>query len=115
MCRGLREGFWPYAKIDPDAPKTFDYSKRDLDDIGAAAVRDLCEEEIKASRYSEPFGPDLLPGMYSQPIGVVPKPHSADLCIVIDQSVGPHSLNSWMLKSNVSICLDNLQDFGSIL
>jgi len=53
--------------------------------------------------------------MYSQPIGVVLKPHSTDLRIVIDQSAGPHVLNSWMDKADTSIRLDNLQDFGAIL
>src|SRR5882724_4694027 len=43
------------------------------------------------------------------------KPHSNDLRIVIDQSAGPHSLNSWMNKQDTSIRLNNLQDFGSIL
>ena len=53
--------------------------------------------------------------MYSQPIGVIPKPHSNDLRIIIDQSAGPHTLNLWMDKADVSIHLDNLQDFGAIL
>ena len=53
--------------------------------------------------------------MYSQPIRVVPKPHSNDLRIVIDQSARPHTLNSWMDKADASIHLDNLQDFRAIL
>ncbi|KAF8589849.1 hypothetical protein K439DRAFT_1612418 [Ramaria rubella] len=35
VCHGLRHGFWPFANIDPDAPTTFDYSKRAVDDAGS--------------------------------------------------------------------------------
>ena len=80
-----------------------------------ACIQQLCDDEVAYSRYSKPFGLELLLGMYSQPIGVIPKPHSNDLRIIIDQSAGPHTLNSWMDKVDVSICLDNLQDFGAIL
>ena len=115
VCRGLGEGFWPSANIDPNAPDTFNFSERQLTDARTACVQQLCDDEVASSRYSKPFGLELLLGMYSQPIGVVPKPHSNDLRIIIDQSARPHALNSWTDKADVSICLDNLQDFGAIL
>ena len=52
------------------------------------------DKEIELGRFSESFGKDLLPGMYSMPIHVVPKPHSSDFCLVTNQSAGNHSLNS---------------------
>ncbi|KAF8587540.1 hypothetical protein K439DRAFT_1614295 [Ramaria rubella] len=53
--------------------------------------------------------------MYSQPIGVVPKPHSTKLRLVNDHSAGPYSLNSWISKEDAYVRMDNLQDFGTIL
>ena len=66
-------------------------------------------------RYSHSFGFDLLPGMYSPPIGAVPKPHSTNLRLINDHSTGPHSLNSWIDKSDGHVRLDNLHDLGIIL
>ncbi|KAF8573783.1 hypothetical protein K439DRAFT_1374373, partial [Ramaria rubella] len=61
------------------------------------------------------FGPDLLPGMYSTPIGVVPKPNTDKLHLVNNQSAGPHAPNSWVLRADTHIRLDNLQYFGVTL
>ena len=66
VCRGLWEGFWPYANIDLNAPDTFDFSERQLTDAGTACVQQLCDDEIASSRYSKPFGSELLLGMYSE-------------------------------------------------
>lgn len=45
-----------------------------------------------------PFGPDLLPGMYSTPVLAVPKPHSDKLRLVSHQSCGIFSQNSMIDK-----------------
>jgi hypothetical protein len=78
VCRSLREGFWPWANTDdPNRPVTYDNSKRELKE---QAHHDFLiqqvQEEVALGQFSCDFGPELLPGMYSQPIGVVPKPHS---------------------------------------
>jgi hypothetical protein len=52
------------------------------------AQRDL---EISVEGYSPAFGMDLLPGMYSMLVGVVPKPHSDKFRLINDLSVGPHA------------------------
>ncbi|KAF8583650.1 DNA/RNA polymerase [Ramaria rubella] len=96
VCRSLREG-------------------RQLDKEGIIFARKQWDAEMAEERFSSPFGPDLLPGMYSTPIGVVPKPHSDKLRLINDQSAGPHSPNSWVAKADMHICLDNLQDFGMSL
>jgi len=41
-------------------------------------IRNQRDAEIAAGRFSELFGPDLLPGMYSTPIHAVPKGESDD-------------------------------------
>jgi hypothetical protein len=72
-------------------------------------LREQRDTEIACDRYSPAFGPDLLPGMYSTPVGVVPKPHSGRF------RAGPHAPNSWIARDDSSVRFDNLQDFGSIL
>ncbi|KAF8585148.1 hypothetical protein K439DRAFT_1646686 [Ramaria rubella] len=101
--------------INPDDPITFDFSKRKLDEAGAVFLREQRDVKIKAGRYSESFGHELLPGMYSLPIGAVIKPHTTKFCLVNNHSAGPHSLNSWISKEDSHIRMDNLQDFGAIL
>lgn len=71
--------------------------------------------EIAQGRFSPSFGPDLLPGMTAIPIGVVPKPHSIKLWLVVDQSSGNHSPNSFIPRESVTVPLDNLHDLGAIL
>jgi len=51
---------------------------------------------MRQDRFSPVFGPDLLPGMYSMPNGVIPKPHSSDLRLVTDHSAGEHALNNFI-------------------
>ncbi|KAJ7856970.1 hypothetical protein B0H14DRAFT_2752076 [Mycena olivaceomarginata] len=48
----------------------------------SASVRDQCDAEISLGQFSPVFGPDLLPGMYSEPIQAVPKPQSEKLRLV---------------------------------
>jgi hypothetical protein len=77
-----------------------------------------CEQrdtELALEHFSPAFGPDLLPGMTSIPISVVPKPHSDKLCLVVDQRSGDFSLNSFIPCENVAVPLDNLHDLGSCL
>lgn len=79
VCRGLREGFWPYADTHVgEWPLTWDNSHRPI--CSEEEGEFLCsqvQKEVDLGRYSPPFGPDLLPGMYSMPIHAVPKPGSA--------------------------------------
>ena len=57
----------------------------------------------------------LLPGMYSMPIGVVPKLHLTDFHLVTDHSAGKFTLNNYITKADSTICLDSLQAFGTTL
>jgi len=75
VCRGLREGFWPFATFDDTAPDTWDNSARLLEGPNLDFALRQRDEEIREDRFSGAFGPDLLPGMYSMPIGIIPKPH----------------------------------------
>lgn len=117
VCRGFREGFWPFARYDPDAyPVTHDASDRVLkEDAHRAFVREQRDEEIRQQRYSSLFGSELKPGMYSMPIGVVPKPHSDKFRLVIDHSAGNFSLNSMIAKDDATIQLDNIKHLGKNL
>jgi hypothetical protein len=62
---------------EKDSDATFLYSQSDI--------------EVEKEHFSFPFGPDLLPGMYSMPIHTIPKPHSTDLHMVTNQSTGQYS------------------------
>jgi hypothetical protein len=80
VLKGFRDGFWPWADTRlGEYPDTWDESigdprtQEEVDFI--CAQRD---KEIEAGRFSESFGTELLPGMYSMPIHAVPKPHSSD-------------------------------------
>ncbi|KIJ24645.1 hypothetical protein M422DRAFT_194440 [Sphaerobolus stellatus SS14] len=115
VCRGLREGFWPHASIPPNSPDTFDFSDRPLTEDALTFVREQRNKEILADRFSPSFGPDLLPGMFSSPIGAVPKPNSAGLRLITDQSAGPHSLNSFIPRDAATVRYDNMHDFGKLL
>jgi hypothetical protein len=118
VCRALREGFWPWAQTDdPDLPVTWDNSYYRLlkHPTHVEFVREQRDIEVELGQFSPSFGPELLPGMYSMPIGVVPKPHSDKLRMVVDQSAEPHSQNSMIPKVDASARMDNLRHLGHIL
>jgi hypothetical protein len=86
VCKSLQEGVWPCTALDESAPVTFDFSKREVSPAGLMFLCEQCDIEIACDCYSPTFGPDLLPGMYSMPVGVVPKPHSDKFRLVNDLS-----------------------------
>ena len=79
VCKGLHEGFWPLANFYQSAPVTWDNSASKLQGADLTFALQQNDEEIRLNRFSAVFGPDLLPGMYSMPIGVIPRPHSTSL------------------------------------
>ncbi|KAH9848304.1 hypothetical protein C2E23DRAFT_871274 [Lenzites betulinus] len=115
VVRALREGFWLDADVKPAAyPDTWDEKQPAPHDESAAQfLRSQRDEEIMLNRYSESFGRDLLPGMYSMPIHVVPKPHSAKFRLVNDQSTGSSSLNSMIRPEAIKgAVLDGIPALG---
>ncbi|KAI0656131.1 hypothetical protein C8Q70DRAFT_883372, partial [Cubamyces menziesii] len=118
VVRALREGFWPYADAKPDTyPDTWDERRPEhTDGRSAAFLRAQRDEEVALGRYSPAFGPELLPGMYSMPVHVVPKPHSEKLCLVNDQSAGSFSLNSMIRPESIKgAVLDGIPALGDSL
>lgn len=116
IIHGLRYGFWPLAITDGvDRPSIVDNSHRPLREAAHIDfVRKQRDTEMALGRFSPAFE-TLLPGMTSIPIGVVPKPHSVDLRLVVDQTAGDHAPNSLIPREGVSVPLDNLHDLGRIL
>jgi hypothetical protein len=117
VCRGLRHGFWPWATHDdPNLWKTHDNSHRPINQAEHMDfVRDQRDEEIKLGRWSPSFGSELLPAMYSSPIGVVPKPHSNKFRLINDHSQGSDSPNSMITNTNPSFPLDTIDDLVGVL
>ena len=118
VCRGLQEGFWPWANTHfGEYPNTLDLSLPEPEDPGEAQfLHDQRDHEIFKGRFSESFGDELLPGMYCMPVFAVPKPHSTDLRMVTDQSAGKFSLNSMIPHEDIiGYPLDNLQHLGQFL
>ncbi|RDX48892.1 hypothetical protein OH76DRAFT_1329068, partial [Lentinus brumalis] len=118
VVRGLREGFWPFADEKPqEYPDTWDECRPSLlDDRARQFLRDQRDEEIELGRYSDSFGTELLPGMYSMPIHVVPKPHSDKLRLINNQSAGRFSLNSMIRPEAIKgAVLDSIPALGSVL
>lgn len=118
VCEGLREGFWPWADtLREGFPITHDESRPTTEDEDQASfIRDQCLKERHKGYYSNSFGTELLPGMYSMPQYAVPKPNSTDLRLVTDHSAGPYSLNSMIDHSLVTgFPLDNLRHMGEML
>jgi hypothetical protein len=103
VCVSLREGFWPWAHTQIESyPVTWDFSDRPpKTEREAGFLRAQRDAEVAAGRYSEGFGTELLPGMYSTPIHAVPKPRSEKLRLVNDHSAGQYSLNSMILREDV--------------
>ena len=119
VCTSLREGFWPWADTRKEEyPVTWDFSERALKTKRQADfLRDQRDVEINAGRYSESFGAHLLPGMYSTPVGVIPKPRSEKMRLVNDHSAGEFSLNSMIAREDVvGAKMDSISDLiGAIV
>jgi hypothetical protein len=105
VVNGLRNGFWPWADTRVgEYPYTLDESLGDpMDQCEFDFIYEQRNKEISAGRFSESFGVDLLPGMYSMPIHAVPKPHSTYLRLVTNHSAGGFSLNS-MIFGLFAVC-----------
>ncbi len=75
------------------------------------------DKVITAGHFLEPFGPDLLPGMYSMPVHAVPKPHSEDFRMVSNMSAGSYAPNQMIRHSDIARSrLDSLHTlFSAIL
>jgi hypothetical protein len=115
VCKGLREGFWPWADTQYHVfPSIVDESlgmpqkQEEVDFLRAQRAH-----ERSKGRFSGSFGRDLLPGMHASPIHAVPKPHSEKLRMVINQSSGHFAPNSMIKREDVKgFPLDNMTHLG---
>lgn len=116
---GLYNGFWPWADTSgPDVPIIFDQPAHPLqEDIHHQFVYKQCDVEIKHSHFLEAFEENLLSGIYSVPVGVVPKPHTdrKKFRLVVDHSIEQFSLNSFIAREDAKTCLDTLHQLSKAL
>jgi hypothetical protein len=118
VLRGLREGFWPWADTQHAIyPMTKDYFKpREYEENIKCFLREQRDMEISLNRFSESFGPDLLPGMYAMPIHVIPKPNTVNFRLISNLSAGDFAPNTMIEKSEVSnLPLDTISELGAAL
>ncbi|EMD38022.1 hypothetical protein CERSUDRAFT_113135 [Gelatoporia subvermispora B] len=117
VCRGLREGFWPWADIPEGFPDTWDESQSGSQDPERAGfVREERDTEVASGRYSQGF-PQLLPGMYCMPVYAVPKSEAGKYRLITDQSRGHFAVNSMISEEAVegTTTLDRLPSLFSAL
>ncbi|KAF8700479.1 hypothetical protein AX14_000774 [Amanita brunnescens Koide BX004] len=120
VLAGLREGFWPFANTNPTGsyPLTHDASSRHSPKSGEKYqfLKDQCNAEIAAERFSKPFGTALLPGQYSPPIYAVPKKEPHKFRLVVDHSASGYALNSMIPRDNISgTSFDGIKDLADSL
>ncbi|KAG2348112.1 DNA/RNA polymerase [Suillus weaverae] len=116
VITGLREGFWPFANTHPNQwPIVYDNSDRPPKSDGEREfLQSQINKEVEVGRYSKPFGPGLLPGMYSMPIHAVPKPGTNKHRLVTDHSTGKYALNSMISHEDIAgVTLDNVHDLAN--
>jgi hypothetical protein len=116
VCQGLREGFWPIVDTHfREWPLSFDNSFQPLEsEAEAKFVKSQINKEVELGHYSEAFGPDLLPGMYSMPVHAMPKPGTNKFRLVTDHSTSPFALNSMILWDDIAgVTLDNVQHLSN--
>ena len=117
VLTGLREGFWPWPDKLDEYPETYDSSHRPAkthEDHEFLINQVLYEQKV--GLLSPPFGPNLLPGMYSPPVHTIPKPSSEKLRLVVDQSAGKYSLNSMINPKDIAgVKLDGIKSLGASL
>ena len=74
----------------------------------AAFLQEWIDKEVMCGCYLEPFGSDLLPGMFSMPIHAVPKPGSNKHRLVTDHSAGQFALNNMISRDDIAgVTIDN--------
>ncbi|KAJ7078642.1 hypothetical protein C8R43DRAFT_965975, partial [Mycena crocata] len=115
FCKGLREGFWPWAKPVGSHPITLDGSKPVRPDAEQSFVEKTRDEEISAGRFSAGFS-HLLPGMHAIVIHAVPKPHSEKLHLVTNFSSSDFSRNSIISRFDMnSTRMDGIRELAGHL
>ena len=118
VCRSLRDGFWPCANTHHETyPVTWDNSHRPIKtDAERNFLESQIDKEVAAGRYSDDFGPELLPGMYCSPIHTVPKPGTDTFRLINDQSHGEFSPNSMIDRDDIAgTCMDGIKSLGASL
>jgi len=118
VLRSLREGFWPWADTQHEVyPTTKDYFKpREYEENIRCFLREQRDLEISLNRFSNSFGPHLLPGMYAMPIHVIPKPYTVNFRLITNLSAGDFAPNTMIEKSAVAnLPLDTIFELGATL
>jgi len=117
VCKGLCEGFWPWAVTDGlDALSIVDNAvlQKLRDPSHLCFMEEQRDEEIRLGHFSEAFMM-LSNGMTTILLWVVLKPHLDKSHLVVDHSAGDYSPNSFISSNNAGVHLDMLHVLGKAL
>ena len=121
VYQSLCEGYWLYADTKFGDARASYSTTLDMSSKGSTSDEhlDLIQAQVKvevvAGRYSMPFRPELLLGMYSLSAHAVPKSPDT-FCLINHQSYGDHSLNLTILKEATSgTCMDRIRSLRTVL
>ncbi|KAI5124410.1 hypothetical protein M0805_008294 [Coniferiporia weirii] len=116
VVEGLRRGFWPFAQIPYDM--TVDESrKQKVREYGLRQefLEEQLKKEVKAGRFSGPFGKRLYRGMACMPVHVGQSLAGKKFRLINNHSAGDHSLNSLIPENERCAQADDIRALIRIL
>jgi hypothetical protein len=116
VCQGPCEAFCPWAdthyKLYPCIVDELLGMPQNAEEAEFLWVQQ--DHERLKERFLGLFERDLLPGMHALSIHAMPKPHSEELCMVINQSARPCSPNGIIKHKDIKdFPLDNMKHLGT--
>jgi hypothetical protein len=113
VIAGLHGGFWPWAEPHDEYPPTHNEPQHPLrNEREREFMLSQREKEMNADCFLRPFN-TLLPGMNVVLVHVVPKPPDDKLCLVVDHSASPYSINLMIdCQSIAGVKLDGIKTLG---
>ncbi len=117
VVQSFREGFWPWGTVEKDGYLlTYDGARpMPYKEEKVNFLRDQWDHGLLKHRFSDSFGPDLLPEMYATPIFPIPKEGSSKFCLISNQSAGNFPINPLCLRHDKGFPLINLVFLEGVL
>ncbi|THH04752.1 hypothetical protein EW145_g5293 [Phellinidium pouzarii] len=106
VCRGFREGFWPFAQIPYDLTVDQSWRQRPREHgLRLEFLKSQIAKEVETGRFSVSFGKKLYSGMACMPMHVG---GSKKFRLINNHSSGDYSLNSLIPENVRSVRADDI-------